>query len=361
TAKHLEALLNITRRAHRTLYGSDDGLLCGIQLTHSGRYSFQKPLIAFHHPVLDARQGLPSDYPILSDDYLERLEDAYVRATAIAAKVGFDFVDIKQCHGYLLSELLAAKTRPGRYGGSFENRTRFIRNVISKIRHEINDDIILASRINAYDGLAYEPDAKTGIGIPTPYPIPYLYGFGCDESNPLREDFAEPCQLVKLLYELGVQLINVSLGNPYTNPHIGRPFERPPIDGYETPEHPLIGVARHFRAARIIQNAVPDAIIVSTGYNWLRQFWVHAAVANIQTGTSRIAGVGRTAIAYPDFARDLMERGALDNGKVCLADSFCTALMRFKHHPSGQYPVGCVPRDLLYAPIYKDAINRRRG
>lgn len=355
-AKSLEALLNTARRSHAEVFGSADGLVCGVQLTHSGRYSHPKPLIVVHDPALDAKKNIPPDYPVLSDDELERIEDAYVQAAQWAQKIGFDFVDIKQCHRYLLSELLAAKTRAGRYGGSFENRTRFVRNVIAKIKAAC-PGLMIASRMNAYDGVPYQMSATANNGVPCPYETPYKFGFGCDENDPMQEDLTEPIQLVQLLRDWGVCLLNVSMGNPYANPHIGRPFEKPPIDGYESPEHPLRGVERHFRVTRAIQRAVPDIPVVGTGYSWLRHYFAAAGEANKRAGDVSIVGLGRGAIAYPDFAKDLLEHGAVKPSKVCLAVSYCTALMRWKHNELGQFPCGCVPRDEVYAPIYQQGLK----
>ncbi|MCS6859819.1 MAG: hypothetical protein NZT92_05820 [Abditibacteriales bacterium] len=355
-AKSLEELLNTAKRSHAEVFGSAEGLVCGIQLTHSGRYSHPQPLIAVHDPALDAKKNIPPDYPVLSDEELERIEDAYVCAAQWAQKIGFDFVDIKQCHRYLLSELLAAKTREGRYGGSFENRTRFVRNVIAKIKAAC-PGLAIASRINAYDGVPYQMSAAGKEGVPCPYTTPYLFGFGCDEDDPLREDLTEPIQLVRWLRDWGVCLLNVSMGNPYANPHIGRPFEKPPIDGYAAPEHPLRGVERHFRVTRAIQRTVPDVPVVGTGYSWLRHYFAAAGEANKRAGDVSLVGLGRGAIAYPDFARDLLEHGAVKPNKVCLAVSYCTALMRWKHNALGQFPCGCVPRDEVYAPIYQQGLK----
>ncbi|MBI1927048.1 NADH:flavin oxidoreductase, partial [Candidatus Poribacteria bacterium] len=363
TASAIEAMLNLTRNAHREVFGANEEVMVGMQLTHSGRYSYQKPLIAFRHPVVDKttlidkknRIPIPDDYPVLTDDYLERLEDVYVDSAKFAWKMGFDFVDLKQCHTYLLSELLAAKTREGKYGGSFENRTRFIRNIIGKIQAEIGNELILATRLNVYDGVAYMEDPQTTVGIPRDCPIPYPYGFGVDENNPPQEDMTEPIQLVGMLKGLGVKLVNVSMGSPYFNPHIGRPFERPPIDGYETPEHPLIGVDRHIRLTGVIQQAYPDLPVVGTGYSWLQSYLVNAGEANIQDGRVSIVAVGRGALAYPDYAKDTIEHGGMIKQKVCVAVSYCTVLMRAKANPQGQFAAGCVPRDKIYAQIYKEA------
>ncbi|HEY5311046.1 MAG TPA: NADH:flavin oxidoreductase, partial [Pirellulales bacterium] len=100
----LEELLS----AHRESFGGTDDLLVGLQLTHSGRFSRPhskrlEPRIAYHHPLLDAKFGIdPQDQGIVwTDDDLERLIERYVAAASLAQAVGFQFVDIKACHGYL--------------------------------------------------------------------------------------------------------------------------------------------------------------------------------------------------------------------------------------------------------------------
>ncbi len=367
TMPDIEALLRRTREAHREMYGRDDDLLVGLQLTHSGRYSYRKPLIACHHPqvdsvtYLDKAKGIriPADYPVVTDDHLEKLEDAFVTAVKRVCEVGFDFVDIKQCHTYLLNELLGARTREGKYGGSFENRTRFIRNVLGKVRSEVGDRIILASRINVYDGVPHKKDPSTGIGTPMPFTTPYEYSFGVDREDPLKEDLTEPIQLVRVLAELGVKMVNVSMGSPYFNMHIGRPFEHAPVDGYISPEHPLIGVDRHFRLTAAIQQAFPEMVVVGTAYSWLRQFLVNAGESNLRRKRVSIVATGRGSIAYPDYANEALSFGKLNPSKVCIAVSHCTNLMRSKHNELGQFPTGCVPRDPLYAQVLKESLGRK--
>jgi len=363
-----EKLIGVTRGRHREIFGSDDDLLIGIQLTHSGRFSFEKPYIAYHHPQIDSitfldkknKVVIPPDFPLVTDDYLKSLEDAFVSAAVSVAKVGFDFVDIKQCHSYLLNELLGARSRHGKYGGrSIEKRTRFIRNVIGRIKEAVGNKVVIASRLSAFDGVPFVKDPFTGVGKPAPHVTPYEYGFGIDRSNPLVEDLSEVLTLIRMLVTRGLSLLSISIGSPYYNMHIGRPYERPPVDAYYAPEHPLVGVYRHFRIVEKIQEEFPSLPIVGTGYSWLRQYFINAAESNLRRHRVTIVGIGRAAIAYPDFVRDLKERGVLAANKVCIGASFCTDLMRFKHNELGQYPSGCVPRDDVYAHIYKEALAKR--
>jgi 2,4-dienoyl-CoA reductase-like NADH-dependent reductase (Old Yellow Enzyme family) len=368
SAPGLEQMLDECRRAHREACGSDGDLVVGLQLTHSGRYGYERPLLATHDPILDPltvdrRSSRPVDasYPLLSDDELKTIEDQFVAAAKLAARIGFDFVDLKQCHRYLLSELLAATNRPGQYGGSLENRTRLVRNVVGRIRSEV-PGLLIATRMNGYDGIPYrgQGSGEQFIGRPCPHALPLVAAFGTDPRNHLLEDLSEPISLARNLRDWGVGLINVSMGNPYANAHVVRPAEFPPVDGYHAPEHPLVGVARHFRIARRIQEAVPEFPVVGSGYSWLQEFAPQAAAANVAHGHVALAGFGRATLAHPDFARALAETGRLDRRRTCRTFSYCTALMRAKQHPLGQFPTGCPPFDkAVYGPIWKELEDQR--
>lgn len=328
------ALVKRVQQIGREQFGPDREPVRILQLTHSGRYSRPvdnpAPVIAFHHPVLDPRGGLTEEYPTITDGQLEALEDRYVVAAKLAREAGFHGVDVKSTHGYLVAELLAAHTRQGRYGGSFENRTRFLLNVVEKVRSAV-PDLLLAVRLLACDGMQYP------------------YSWGMSRETPGKEDMEEPIRLVKLLHQKGVRLLNSTAGNPYYNAHVTRPFDQNIVGAPTEPdEHPLEGVDRLFRTSRAIQQAVPEMVVMNTGYSWLRQFFPYAAAANVRNGWTRIAGLGRQAFAYPNFARDLLEKGSLDVRKVCTACSKCTQLMRDRG------VAGCVTRDAaVYLPLYR--------
>ncbi len=362
TALDLERMLRQCRQAHRDACGSDDDLVVGLQLTHSGRYSYRRPLLAVHDPILDPRTvvdkatGRTADasYPLLGDDDLRRLVDAYVAGARLAQRSGFSFVDIKQCHRYLLSELLAAKTRPGPYGGSLENRTRLARDIISAIRAEV-PGLVIASRVNVFDGIPYRK-AADNTGEPCPWMPPVRSAWGTREDDPFTPDLTEPRWWIGEMARLGVALVNVSMGNPYASPHVIRPFEYPPPDGYETPEHPLVGVDRHFRLTAELQRAHPGLPIVGSGYSYLQEFLFNAGAANVRDGAVTFVGVGRAALPQPDFARELAAHGRLDRKRVCRTFSYCTALMRAKHNDLGQFATGCPPFDKeTYGPIWDEA------
>lgn len=305
-----------------------------LQLTHSGRYSkpygHPKPIIAHHSKVLDPIHNLGPDYPLITDDELKRLEDEYVKAAILAEKAGFDGVDLKSCHRYLLSELLASHTRENSiYGGSFENRTRFLRNTISKIKDAVKN-IFVTTRINAYDA------------------IEYPYGFGVDKNDVNKPDLTEVKEIIKFLKSKNAPLVNISIGNPYFNPHVGRPYDLP-IVGFKVPdEHPLYGIQRFVDVVKELQTSNPEIAIVGAGYTWLRHYFPYVAASNIKNKYAGLIGLGRMGFAYPEFVKDLTEKGYLDPTKVCVSCSACTQIMR----DGGKS--GCVPRDgEVYGEIYK--------
>lgn len=341
------------RKAHRESNGDDSDLLVGLQLTHSGRYSYRRPTIATPDPLLVGRYRVTADTPLITDDELKRLVDHYVAAAKLAVEVGFDFLDVKQCHRYLLNELLGARNRPGPYGGSFENRTRLARDIFRAVRAAA-PGAILATRLNVYDGVPFHTGAD-GDGVPDPWTAPLANGWGMSETDPFTPDLTEPLRWVTEMRQLGVQLVNVTMGNPYAQPHIGRPFEYPPPDGYESPEHPLVGVDRHFKATEVIQLAHPDLPVVGTGYSYLQEFLPAAGAANVRDGRVTLVGVGRASLAQPDWVRQLLDHGKVDRKRVCRTFSYCTALMRAKDHPLGQYPTGCPPFDKDgYGEVWKE-------
>ncbi len=366
TAPGLEKMLRICRETHRATFGRDDDFVVGLQLTHSGRYSFAKPLLAVHDPLLDPRivldkasgRTIDANYPLLDDDYLKRLVERYLAAAKIAHKIGYQFIDIKQCHRYLLSELLAARTRPGPYGGSLENRTRLAREIITAIRNEL-PGLTIATRINVFDCIPYRKKADTDVGEPCPWTAPIPCAWGTDPDNPLEADLTEPLAWIAEMVRLGVACLNVSMGNPYATMHVIRPYEYPPPDGYETPEHPLIGVDRHVRLSEAVQRAVGTTPVVGSGYSYLQEFLPHAGAANVRDGRVSFVGAGRATLAQPDFVKQLMDHGRLDRKRVCRTFSYCTALMRSKHNEFGQFATGCPPFDKeVYGAIWDAARDK---
>lgn len=301
-----------------------------MQATHSGRYSKPEgkpaPLIAYNNPVFEKDNPISFDR-ILSDDDIDRVGEALVNGARLAEKAGFDGADIKCCHRYLNSELLSAYNRPGRYGGSLENRTRLLRESVSGAIKSCNKDFIVTSRLNVYDG------------------FPYPYSFGVSADGSLDFDPTEPIWLLKELQKSGVELLNISMGNPYFNPHVNRPFA---LGGYEPPEHSLLGVSRVLNGTALLKSQVPQLKIICSALSYLGVAAPHVAAAYIENGGFDFAGFGRTIFAYPDFAKDILKNGEMKKENCCIACSKCTEIMR----EGGT--TGCVIRDRdTYLPIYQ--------
>ncbi|MGC8830834.1 MAG: FAD-dependent oxidoreductase [Verrucomicrobiia bacterium] len=329
-------LVRETLKTARENFGENHRPLLIVQLTHSGRYSRPvrkpQPIIAHHSLYLDPVHNLPPDYPLISDEELKRLEDVYVEAARLAYEAGFDGVDIKACHRYLISELHASFTRQNSiYGGeAFENRTRFFRNIVQRIKSEL-PQLIVTARMNAYDAM------------------PYPYGFGMDKNGSMAADLSEPVQLVRFLKENGAPLVNITIGNPYYNPNVNRPFDKPTAGAPIPAEHPLVGVERFIQIVRVIQQSFPELLVVGGGYSYLRHLLPYVAAWAVNKNYVSLVGLGRMAFAYPDCVRDLKELGFFKREKSCIACSACTQIMR----DGGRS--GCVPRDSeIYAPIYKE-------
>jgi NADPH2 dehydrogenase len=355
TEKGLAGLRTALIEEHRLTTGSDDGLLIGLQLTHSGRfcrphrYDRAEPRIAYHHPILDGRVGLSGESPLLSDSDIDSIIDKFCAAAATAQKLGFDFVDIKHCHGYLGHELLGAQTREGGYGGSFENRTRFLRNLVAGIRASA-PGLEIGVRVSAFDTIPFRHDparsskGKLGPGVPVPFQdmLPYHYGFGVDSLNPIEIDLTETYEFLSLLEQLEISLVNITGGSPYYNPHIQRPALYPPSDGYAPPEDPLIGVERQMEVTRCLKQRFPDLIIVGSAYSYLQEFLPNVAQAAVRLGWVDSVGLGRMVLTYPELLWDATEGRPIDRKRICRTFSDCTTA------PRNGLPSGCYPLDNYY-------------
>jgi 2,4-dienoyl-CoA reductase-like NADH-dependent reductase (Old Yellow Enzyme family) len=353
----LAQLRDLLVRAHQERYGNTDDLVIGFQLTHSGRFCKPtdhhrlEPRVAFRHPLLDQRFQVTSDAQVFTDAEVERLIAAYVRAARVAWEVGADFVDLKHCHGYLLHEFLGAHTRPGRYGGPFENRTRILREIVGGIRANGNP-IELAVRLSAFDFVPFRPDpaqslpGRPGPGIPADYAgcLPYRFGFGVAADNPVAYDLTEALQFMSCCAELGIKLLNLSAGSPYYNPHLQRPAAYPPSDGYQPPEDPLVGVARQIGVVRQLKaKAPPGLVLVGSAYSYLQEYLPQVAQAVLRQGWTDVVGVGRMVLSYPTMLAEAQQTGRLDPRLVCRTFSDCTTA------PRNGLISGCYPLDKYYS------------
>jgi NADPH2 dehydrogenase len=352
--------------AHGERFGATDDLVIGFQLTHSGRFckpndkQRREPRVAYRHPILDRKFNVTSDAQIFTDTEIEELIQDYIRAAKIAWDVGADFVDIKHCHGYLLHEFLGAHRRPGKFGGSFENRTRILREIVAGIRAS-GMKIEIGVRLSAFDFVPFRPDptlsqpGKPGPGIPEDFShcLPYRYGFGVDQTNPVEPDLAETFRFAELCGELGVKILNLSAGSPYYNPHIQRPAAYPPSDGYQPAHDPLIDVARQINVVRQVKSQlgkirnpkseIRNLILVGTAYSYLQEYLPHVAQFVVRHGWTDVVGLGRMVLSYPGILADAVARGVLTTKMICRTFSDCTTA------PRNGLISGCYPLDKHYS------------
>ena len=363
--RDLAEIREILVKAHRERHGTADDLIIGFQLTHSGRFckptdkKRMEPRVAFRHPILDRKFNVTSDTQVFTDAEIEELIQCYIRAAKIARDVGADFVDLKHCHGYLLHEFLGAHTRPGKFGGSFENRTRILREIVAGI-HASGNPINIGVRLSAFDFVPFKPDparaepGKLGPGIPEDFShcLPYRYGFGVNASNPVEYDLTETFQFAELSAQLGVKILNLSAGSPYYNPHIQRPAAYPPSDGYQPAHDPLVDVARQIGVVRQVRERLAKAqcsmpnvqcpIVIGTAYSYLQEYLPHVAQYAVRHGWTDMVGLGRMVLSYPEMLTDATTKGALTPKLICRTFSDCTTA------PRNGIISGCYPLDDHY-------------
>jgi len=332
---------------HSDKFGSTDDLYVGLQLTHSGRFCRPntkdlEPRVAYRHPLLDKKFNVDSDSYVLTDDEIDELIEDFGKAATLVQQIGFDFVDLKHCHGYLGHEFLSAFDRDGKYGGSFENRTRFLRNLVTTVR-EVAPGLDIGVRLSAMDWIPHKPGNNEGrTGIPEAMDNSnYPYAFGGDGTG-VGYDLTEPKQFLDLMEELDIQMTCITVGSPYYVPHIQRPAMFPPSDGYQPPEDPLVGVARQIAVTAELKAHKHDMLVVGSGYSYLQDWLPNVAQATVRQGLTDFVGLGRMVLSYPELPDDVLNGNTLQRKLICRTFSDCTTA------PRNGMVSGCYPLDKFY-------------
>ena len=352
----LAALLDELTNAHRDAFGSLDGLLVGLQLTHSGRFCKpddhhkMSPRIAYHHPLLDAKFKIdPNDDSIVwTDAELEQLIDDYVAAAHLAHEVGFQFVDVKACHGYLLHEFLSARHRPGQFGGDLAGRSRLLLTIIDRIRNEVPAarDRRPAERVRL-DPLRHQPRNRPADGL--------------RQAAALR---------VRLRRRRERSAVDRSHRADRADAHARRPRRRarstsraavpttihtcsgPPSSRRSTatnrPKIRSSASARQIDTVRQCKAALPDVPLVGSGYTYLQEYLPHVAQAVVREGWTDFVGLGRMVLSYPELPADTLAGRPLERKRLCRTFSDCTTA------PRNGLISGCYPLD----PHYKSLAER---
>jgi len=339
-------LRNVLVSAHRERFGSnaDSDLYLGLQLTHSGRFSRPnvwnrpEPIVAFNDPVLDRRVG--GGVRLLTDADIDRLVEEFIRAARQAYDLGFQFVDIKHCHGYLGHELLSARDRDGKYGGSLENRVRFLFNVVDGIRAAV-PNLRIGVRVSVFDTVPHRKSTE-GPGVPEVEAADYRHGFGVMAGKSLDEALDESRELLRLLKAKGIRWVCATAGSPYYCPHLVRPALFPPIDGYDPPEDPLHGVARQIHATARLKAEFPELVFVGSAYTYLQEWLPNVAQYTVGRGMTDFVGLGRIVLSYPGLPADVLSGRPLTRKSLCRTFSDCTT------GPRIGLVSGCYPLDPFY-------------
>ncbi|WP_111671640.1 oxidoreductase [Algoriphagus litoralis] len=337
-------LFQLLQTTHQEHFGDTSDLLIGLQLTHSGRFckptdkKRMEPKILYPHPILNKKFGLADDYPVMTDSEIDSIIEDFIKAAVLAQKAGFHFVDIKHCHGYLGHEFLSAYDREGKYGGSFENRTRFLRDIVTGIEAAA-PGLEIGVRMSIFDWVPFQKGPEE-IGIPAKSDS-YRYAFGGAESG-IATDLSESFLFLKELEKLGIELFCTTAGSPYYNPHIQRPALFPPSDGYQPPEDPLHGVARQIQATAEIKKAFPNLYVIGSAYSYLQEWLPNVGQEVLRTGKADSIGFGRMGLSYPDMPADILSGQGLKRAKICRTFSDCTTA------PRNGMISGCFPLDPLY-------------
>ena len=327
-------LVEKTRKAAFDEFGHR--IVTVLQISHSGRWSKPlgepRPLVIHHNPALDSAVKIDKDYPVASDDELDRIRDLFIEHGRLAVEAGFDGVEMKAVHGYLSGEMLCAHTREGKYGGSYENRTRFVKDCSSGILAGIDRNHFVTARLTLFE------------------PSPYPYGWGTTRNESAAEmDLEEPLNFAKELADLAqMPVFNFSIGYPRYIPYMNRPFNNP-IAGAPVPgEHPLEGIVRFQQAGRELQAVLGEVPVVTAALGWLRDLMPPVAAGLVNNGWVKLIGQGRQSFAYPDSVKDILTKGKMDTKKICLTCSLCSQIMK-----DGYGRNGCPVRD---ASVYKQEL-----
>ena len=233
------------------------------------------------------------------------------------------------------AELASAYNRPGEYGGSFENRFRLLKNGIRAAKVYEDDSFMVTARVGIYDGYAYP------------------WGFGVSPESGMTPDLTEPIRLVRDLHnELGLNMVNLTMGNPYATTHVTRPFD---FGKYEPDEHPFVGLSRMIHGIGAVKKAVPEMTVWASAPTYLRAYADLFSAGAVEQGLCDGMLFGRMAFADPDFANEIVKNGRIDPKRVCLTCGKCGDLIR------AHKPTGCVIRDSkTFMPFYKEFLEIKK-
>lgn len=303
------------------------------QLTHSGELS--NP--AFSRRVcVKPLHGYGGD--MLTEDEVDKIMDQFVLSSRIAHDIGADGIDMKLCHGYLGSQILRPyNNRKWKYGGSWENRSRFAFELYERISRAVNDDnFLIGSKISAWEG--------------------FPGGFGTDGPDSPIMDLEEPIKLIKGLEERGAQYFIQSAGSPSIT-----------ISLTQVDRHvPYFGYLHQYWTKEMKKALKPETVVIGSNYSIFRNGKNNlCAVAPedsslfafgaqcIDRGVVDMIGLGRQSFADPMLPLKLKE-GREQEIKYCTVCDNCLELL------IRQTPVGCATFNKKYTDILVN-VRKEKG
>ena len=230
--------------------------------------------------------------------------------------------------------MASAYNRPGIYGGSYENRTRLLKNSILAAKAYEDDSFMVTARIGLYDG------------------YPEFCGWGQDRET-LEMDLTEPKRLVRELRDMGIRMVDLTMGNPYATTHVTRPFD---AGKYPPEEHPFEGLDRMIHGIGEVKKTVPEMVVFGSAPTYLRQYSDLYTAGAVEEGLCDGMLFGRLQFADPDFANEIIKDGRLNPSRVCMTCGMCGDLIR------AHKPTGCVVRDRdTFLPFYREFLEEKKN
>ena len=291
-----------------------------VQLTHSGELSndrFSERVCVKPHPNYGGT--------LIDEDYIDQIIHDYAEACRFLAYIGVDGVDLKFCHGYLGSQLVRPyNDRRWKYGGSFENRSRFAYDLIERVRFIVpHESFLLGAKVSIFDEM---PGGQGHAG-----------------PNSAALDLAESVQFCKGLEFRGANFIIETLGGVGCGWNLMSPSKKNPE-----------AVHQHIAAARLLRkNLKPETTVICSGLSLLRNGENNGLpdedlfqMGNdcIKQGDFDMIGLGRQSFADPLLPRKYLEDN-INNINWCTCCNCCSTLFGHEQH------TGCV----LYNPPYTKA------
>ena len=278
--------------------------------------------IAYRHPVLDARVGAGDDATCSPTTSSTSSSSAYVDAAVLAAEAGFDFVDVKHCHGYLCHELLErASTGPAATAATSRTAPRSCAPVVERHPRPRARPRRSACGCRRSTSCRSQPGAD-GVGVPEPAPTAVPLRVRRRRHRARRRPHRGPRASSTCWRELGIGLVCITAGSPYYNPHVQRPASFPPSDGYRRPRTRSSAWPGRSRRPPSWHAPIPTLAVVGVG------LLVPAGVAAPRRAARGAhgrrgdrSGIGRMAAQLPGAARRRPRRPAAASADCCAARS----------------------------------------